>query len=94
MRKRRQQQAPDRQVLPDRPLTRLMRFVRVTDDHWLWLGPKHAGDGRGRFRMNGQEVRADRAVWQLFHGELAGNLRNVCGESACVCPEPEHRRPA
>lgn len=77
-----------------RPITRLMQMVKITNDHWLWMGPVYQ-DGHGRFRVTSRrEIRADRYVYSLFMGPLIGNLVNVCGEPACVSPEPEHRRPA
>lgn len=59
---------------------------------WLWTGTTNASNGGmryGMFRMRKKMVRANRASYMLFKGEIPQGLvvRHTCDNTLCVNPQ-------
>lgn len=63
-----------------------------TDTCWLWPG-NLTGDGYGRLKDNGKEVRAHRVVYEALVGSIPEgmHLHHLCRTRNCV--NPEHLEP-
>ncbi len=76
-------------------LTRLLRFVMLQDECWVWTGSKtrYDGNGYGRTRVNGKKVVAHRAVYEALVGPIPAGmtLDHLCRNRLCV--NPAHLEP-
>lgn len=76
-------------------LERFERFyvVNIRSGCWEWIGSKHV-KGYGQFYLRGRMVRAHRAAYTTFVGEIPAGLvldHYVCDNPSCV--RPSHVRP-
>lgn len=55
---------------------------------FLWIGAIHSNWGYGSFRYNGKTIKAHRASYQIYKGEITNNLQvlHKCDNPACVNP--------
>jgi HNH endonuclease len=71
-------------------IERFMKFVipEPMSGCWLWLGNLTRGN-YGRFRFHTKEVRASRASYEFFKGNIPADLlvRHRCDNSYCVNPD-------
>jgi hypothetical protein len=80
--------------LPPKPLTieeRFWSYVEKTDTCWLWTGMMD-GHGSGLFQGPDRRIGAHAYAYELLVGPIPPKhiLANVCTQSACVRPDPEH----
>ena len=66
---------------------RIMRFVKKLDGGcWQWQGNMNT-DGYGRFGYNGKVIKAHRASWLIFKGEIGySHVLHVCDNKGCINP--------
>lgn len=70
---------------------RLIFYSKPFVDCWIWNG-KFNQDGYGRINIDGKEVRAHRASYEIFHGSFdkAKSILHSCHNIACI--NPDHLR--
>lgn len=73
-----------RRALPS-PHERFDRLVDRSGEHHVWLGAKNR-HGAGRIKIDGKEVTAHRAAWELAKGPLppGSRVEGCPDEAACV----------
>jgi hypothetical protein len=67
---------------------RFLEKVIKTDGCWIWASSKN-NDGYGHFRFGGKMVRAHRASYHLFRGEIPEGcvIAHKCDNPGCVNPD-------
>lgn len=70
-------------------LDRLMRRVEKTETCWLWTGAQSAAGYGDCVGLDGRNVNAMRAVWELLHGAIPPRLSvmHLCDNRMCVRPD-------
>lgn len=72
------------------PEQRFWRFVKKTDNCWIWTGHKDRA-GYGTFGVpKGRMLRAHRYSWKIAHGEIPDSqilVMHKCDNPSCVNPE-------
>jgi len=74
---------------PATPHERFMQYVRLDScGCWLWMGGKTSHE-YGKFKLDGRNVRAHRASYELFVGPIPEGLTidHTCNVRLCVNPE-------
>ena len=62
---------------------------RVPGTCWLWIGHR-AGNGYGRFKLNGRYYQANRIAWALANGRMPHAslvVKHTCNTPPCCNPE-------
>ena len=74
----------------DSPLVRFEnKFIPEPNSGcWLWIGATNS-DGYGSFRLNGHWIKATRAAWLLYRGDVSKGmyLLHHCDNPPCVNPD-------
>lgn len=75
------------------PVDRLVRYVVVDDDCWIWFGATTTVNGGARtygiIRLgNGERTTVHRLVWVVFRGPIPPKhlVLQSCGNDVCVKP--------
>lgn len=61
---------------------------------WVWLGSKgNSGNKQyGHFNYNGKSVRAHRAAWLIYNGEIPEGMQVLHSCDIGICVNPDHLR--
>jgi hypothetical protein len=71
------------------PTERFWRFVKKTENCWIWTGAK-TSEGYGKFRIGaGALVRAHRFVYELVFGKIQDEIDvlHKCDNPSCIRPD-------
>lgn len=71
---------------------RFATFVDTSGEHHLWTGAIRRDSGTGRVRVDGKEVAAHQAAWELERGPVPTGTRVLpCPEVSASCHNGERR---
>jgi hypothetical protein len=70
--------------------TRILRLISVAQNGcWLWKGAKNGGWGYGNITVERKTLKAHRAAYVAFRGEIPSGMYvcHTCDTPACVNPD-------
>lgn len=67
----------------------LARILKQPNGCWEWQGFRFKKTGHGQFWLDGHDIKAQRAAWILYVGEIPGSLYvlHKCNNARCVNPD-------
>lgn len=67
----------------------LARVLKQSNGCWEWQGFRFKKTGHGQFWLNGRDIKAQRAAWLLYRGEIPDRLYvlHQCNNACCVNPD-------